>query len=315
MATDERRHYRGRFAPSPTGPLHFGSLIAAVGSYLDARAHQGEWLVRIEDLDRPREVAGAAQAILRSLDEFGLHWDGQVVYQSQRADLYQQALERLEGTGSIYPCACSRRDIQQLTAHSGPSQVYPGTCRNGVPTGREARSIRLRVPELAIRFSDRLQGEIQEWLPESSGDFIVKRADDLFAYQLAVVVDDIGQGVTDIVRGADLLDSTARQLLIYQLLGADTPHYLHLPVATNTRGLKLSKQTRAAPIDSHRKIALLCAALRFLGQPVPSELETAGLEELWRWAIANWDAEKLPARRQIPAPEATQEQVQHGNRV
>jgi glutamyl-Q tRNA(Asp) synthetase len=302
MATDGQRPYRGRFAPSPTGPLHFGSLVAAVGSFIDARAHDGEWLVRIENLDPPREVAGAADAILHTLDAFGLHWDGEIVYQSQRTDLYEQALQKLENAGSVYPCACSRRDILQLSAQTSSPQVYPGTCRHGLPPGREARSIRLLVPELAVRFSDRLQGDIQEWLPESSGDFIVKRADGLFAYQLAVVVDDISQGITDVVRGVDLLDSTGRQLLVQQLLGAAAPRYLHLPVATNKRGVKLSKQTKAMPIDSHQKPAALCAALRFLGQPIPAELEAVGLEELWHWAIANWDTEKLPTERQIPVP-------------
>ncbi len=298
-AESGRRRYRGRFAPSPTGPLHFGSLVAAVGSFLDARAQGGEWLVRVEDLDPPREVAGASEDILQTLDAFGLHWDGAVVYQSRRTDIYEQALEKLEYAGNIYPCACSRSDVQRLAAHAGSPGVYPGTCRNGLPAGREARSIRLRVPELAVGFRDRLQGDIQEWLPETSGDFVVKRADGLFAYQLAVVADDIGQGITDVVRGADLLDSTARQLLIYRLLGAAEPRYLHLPVATDIRGVKLSKQTRAAPVNTRHKTSALCAVLRFLGQRLPVELETAGIEELWNWAIANWDPELLPSQRQI----------------
>lgn len=302
MTTDGQPRYRGRFAPSPTGPLHFGSLVAAVGSFIDARARNGEWLVRIEDLDPPREVAGAARDILHTLDAFGLHWDGQVVYQSARTDLYEQALAELEAAGRVYPCACSRRDIRKLSAQTDSARIYPGTCRNGLPAGREARSVRLLVPELAVRFTDRLQGDVEEWLPESSGDFIVKRADGLFAYQLAVVVDDISQGITDIVRGADLLGSTGRQLLIQQLLGASAPRYLHLPVATDTRGVKLSKQTKATPIDRDRKTTVLCAALRFLGQPVAAELETAGLEELWRWAIANWDTRRLPPERQLPVP-------------
>jgi len=299
---DEPRRYRGRFAPSPTGPLHFGSLVAAVGSFLDARALKGEWLVRIEDLDPPREVDGAADDILRTLDHFGLHWDSQVVYQSQRTGLYAQALEKLESTGNVYPCACSRRDIQQLTAGSGASPVYPGTCRKGLPPGRKARSLRLRVPERYIHFSDRLQGGYREWLPESSGDFILKRADGLFAYQLAVVVDDIEQGITDVVRGTDLLDSTGRQLLIQQLLGAVPPRYLHLPVAIGKHGNKLSKQTGATPVNSSGKIATLCAVLRFLGQAVPVEVTTAGLDEWWPWAMAHWDTTRLPSRQEITVP-------------
>jgi len=300
---DGRRPYRGRFAPSPTGPLHFGSLVAAVGSFLDARACDGEWLMRIEDLDPPREVAGAGQDILFTLDAFGLHWDGPVVYQSQRTERYQQALRKLERAGNVYPCACSSRDIQQLSAQNGAPALYPGTCRNGLPPGREAHSIRLRVPEITVCFNDRLQGEIREWLPEASGDFVVKRADGLFAYQLAVAVDDISQGITDVVRGADLLGSTTRQLLIMQLLDAAEPRYLHLPVAINAQGEKLSKQTQAIPLDSHKKAETLCAVLRFLGQATPTDLETAGLDEVWRWAITSWDTGRLPTARQIPAPE------------
>ncbi len=294
MSADSQCRYRGRFAPSPTGPLHFGSLVAAVGSFLDARAHGGEWLVRMEDLDPPREIPGAAQTILRTLDAFGLHWDRETVYQKRRDDLYRQALEKLDAADSTYPCACSRRDIEQLAAAGAKPRNYPGTCRNGLPAGREARSIRLRVPDLEIRFKDRLHGEIREWLPRSCGDFILQRADGPFAYQLAVVVDDALQGITDVVRGADLLDCTARQILLQRLLGVPMPRYLHLPVAANQRGEKLSKQTQAPAVSTERPVETLGRVLQFLGQRPPSELHNATLDEFWRWAIANWDTTRLP---------------------
>jgi len=298
MSDDIGQPYRGRFAPSPTGPLHFGSLVAAVGSFLDARAHRGEWLVRMEDLDPPREVDGAAQDILRTLGAFGLQPDRAPLYQSQRGELYQEALKQLESTGNTYPCACSRRDIEQLPGNRN-GRVYPGTCRNGLPPGRKARSIRLRVPEASIRFQDRLQGEIEQYLPEACGDFVLRRADGLFAYQLAVVVDDAEQGITDVVRGADLLECTARQLLLYRMLGYTSPRHLHLPVAANGKGEKLSKQTGAPAIDTRQPVATLCRVLEFLDQRPPPGLREASLDEFWDWAIANWDVGRLPSRRLI----------------
>jgi len=293
------KSYRGRFAPSPTGPLHFGSLIAAVGSFLDARSRGGEWLVRIEDLDPPREISGATDDILRTLDALGLYWDGEVIYQSQRHHAYQQALEQLEGARLVYPCGCSRKDIQQNAVRSGSGSVYPGTCRNGLPQGRAARSLRLRVPDLDIRFSDRLQGDIAEWLPDKSGDFVIRRADGLFAYQLAVVVDDAGQGITDVVRGADLLDSTCGQIFLLQSLGYAPPRYLHLPVAVNESGEKLSKQTNAPAVSRQQGINSLTAALRFLGQRVPEGLEDSQLADFWDWAVQNWESERIPDSRTI----------------
>jgi len=290
--------YRGRFAPSPTGALHFGSLIAAVGSFLDARSRGGEWLVRMEDLDPPREVPGAADDILRTLEAFGLHWDADVIYQSQRADVYQQILDRLEQAQLVYPCGCSRKDIRAHTA-DGKNTIYPGTCRNGLPEDRQIRSVRLRVPELDIRFVDRLHGMIEEWLPEQSGDFILRRADGLFAYQLAVVVDDAAQGITDIVRGADLLDSTCRQIFLQQSLGYALPRYLHLPIAVNEKGEKLSKQTHARAIDTKQAPKTLAAALRFLGQQLPDDLESSRLDDVWDWAIQSWDSDRIPIARMI----------------
>ena len=299
MSADRQNRYRGRFAPSPTGPLHFGSLVAAVGSFLDARAHAGEWLVRIEDLDPPREVPGAARAILHTLEAFGLYWDDEAVYQKQRADLYQQALEKLKLAGSTYPCACSRRDIRQLAAAGVNSQIYPGTCRNGLPPGREARAIRLRTADVEIRFNDRLHGEIHERLSQTCGDFILQRADGLFAYQLAVVVDDGLQGITDVVRGADLLDCTGGQIWLQRLLGLPTPRYLHLPVAANQRGEKLSKQTQAPAVSAERPVETLSRVLRFLGHPPPDDLGGATLDEFWQWAVASWNPSALPPEQLI----------------
>ena len=298
MSSAIRSRYRGRFAPSPTGALHFGSLVAAVGSFLDARARGGEWLVRIEDIDPPREVAGAADDILRALDRFALYPDGETIYQSRRTALYEQALEQLDTAGHLYPCACSRRDIRQLSPDGDP-RVYPGTCCNGVPPGRTPRSLRLRVPALSIGFRDRLQGDICEWLPASCGDFVLKRADGLFAYQLAVVVDDAQQDITDVVRGADLLDSTPRQILLQQLLGVPTPRYLHLPVAVNRAGEKLSKQTGAPAVDTDHPAPTLCAVLEFLGLQPPTALAKADPETVWQWAIPNWNARRLPATKFI----------------
>ena len=299
MTTHNHRCYRGRFAPSPTGPLHFGSLIAAMGSFLDTRARNGEWLVRIEDLDPPREVPGAAQEIVDTLLAFGMQPDGDIVYQSQRAALYEQALQQLETLGHCFPCACSRRDIREMATTGGLPGIYPGTCRDGLPPGRTARAIRLRVPDREIRFLDRLQGEIREHLPTSCGDFVLKRADGLFAYQLAVVVDDALQGITHVVRGADLLDSTARQILLQELLGYSVPEYLHLPVAANRMGEKLSKQTLAVPIDAARAVPTLCEAARFLGQSPPDSLRKAATGDFWDWAIAGWNPGRLPRQRLI----------------
>ncbi len=273
--------------------------MAAVGSFLDARAQAGQWLVRIEDLDAPRAVPGAAQQILSTLSAFGMHPDAPVSYQQQRSAHYAQALRQLETLQQCYPCACSRRDIQQLAGTGAPPGIYPGTCREGLPAGAKARATRLRVPERSIRFHDRLQGEISSWLPSECGDFILKRADGLFAYQLAVVVDDARQGITHVVRGADLLDSTARQILLQQLLAYPTPQYLHLPLAVDAAGIKLSKQSHAEAVDSAHPVATLCRALRFLGHRPPAALQSATLEEFWRWAVDHWDTAQLPPRQSI----------------
>lgn len=301
--------YHGRFAPSPTGPLHFGSLVAAVGSYLDARSHGGTWRLRMEDVDRPRCQPGADGDILHTLTAFGFEWDGEVLVQSRREEVYQAALERLKSTGRIFPCACTRRELadsqlaQSLPLASDGAQIYPGTCRAGLPPGKPARSWRLRVDDEAIAFEDAVQGRIEQALARETGDFVLLRADGLHAYQLAVVADDAAQGITHVVRGADLLDSTPRQILLQRLLGLPTPSYAHLPVAVNAAGEKLSKQTRAAPLDIGRSRNILCEALNFLGQGPPAELGEDSLAGLWRWALAHWDLAKVPRRRMLAEPE------------
>ncbi len=273
---------RGRFAPSPTGPLHFGSLAAAVGSYLDARAHGGEWLVRIEDVDIPRTRPGAADAILRSLEAHGFEWSGPVLRQTTRFDAYVSALESLRRAGRAFPCACTRREIGEAR--------YPGTCRAGLSAGKEPRAWRFRTGTEPVRFTDRLLGPFEEILEETHGDFVLLRADGYWAYQLAVVADDEFQGITDVVRGADLLDSTARQVALQQALGYRRPRYLHLPLVLSPSGEKLSKQTLAPPLDDGRAAESLSAALRFLGHPPPAGL---GVADLWQWALPNWSLDRV----------------------
>jgi glutamyl-Q tRNA(Asp) synthetase len=258
--------YVGRFAPSPTGPLHFGSLVAALASWLDARAAGGRWLVRIEDLDAPRAQAGAAAEILRTLERLGLGWDGPVLYQSTRTAIYRRALAALEK--QTYWCGCSRREIADsaLGLAADGAQIYPGTCRTGIAPGKGPRGLRLRAGGEEISYTDRVQGVQAQRLDVAIGDFVLLRADGHFAYQLAVVVDDAEQGVTDVVRGADLLGSTPRQIHLQRLLGYPTPRYLHVPAAVNAAGEKLSKQTGAPTVDTDRPEEALRRALAFLGQ-------------------------------------------------
>lgn len=280
----------GRFAPSPTGPLHFGSLVAALASWLDARRSGGRWLLRIEDLDSPRAMAGAESEILRQLEALGLAWDGPVLRQSERLDAYADALRRLDA--HCYACACTRKELEDSALALDGSRIYPGTCRRGLAPGKTARALRVRTTNEEIRFADRVQGEIAQRVEAEVGDFILRRADGLYAYQLAAVVDDDAQGITDVVRGADLLDSTARQIYLQRLLGAATPRYLHVPVAANAEGEKLSKQTgagAAGPGD-------LARALRFLGQRVPEDLTP---REALDWARRHWDAGRIPRARAL----------------
>jgi glutamyl-Q tRNA(Asp) synthetase len=286
--------YVGRFAPSPTGPLHFGSLVAALASWLDARAARGRWLLRIEDLDAPRQLPGATDDILRMLERLGLTWDGAVAYQSRRAALYEAALERLAPW--TYWCGCTRREIADSAVGLAPdgAQIYPGTCRHGLAPGKAPRAVRIRAASQAIAFVDRVQGPQVQALEREVGDFVLYRADGQFAYQLAVVVDDALQGVTDVVRGADLLGSTARQIHLQRLLGHATPRYLHVPVAVNAAGEKLSKQTGAAPLDAARREHVIREALAFLGQTPTCDLEEA---------IAGWDTARIPRRANVPVGE------------
>jgi len=290
-------YYRGRFAPSPTGPLHFGSLVAAVGSFLEARSRGGEWLVRMEDLDLPRTVPGAADGILRTLDAFGLNWDGEVMVQSARSEAYRAALAELEKLGAVYPCACTRKEIADSALSGIDGPVYPGICRAGLPEGRAPRAMRVRTDAIPVGFDDALQGRISQVLETEVGDFVIRRADGLFAYQLAVVVDDTEQEITHIVRGADLLDSTPRQIYLQKLLGLPAPAYLHLPVVVNERGEKLSKQTLAPAVNVANSVAQLYEVLVFLNQAPPEELKDADLDSFWKWAIAHWKARILPVVR------------------
>ncbi|MDZ7735998.1 MAG: tRNA glutamyl-Q(34) synthetase GluQRS [Gammaproteobacteria bacterium] len=287
--------YRGRFAPTPSGPLHFGSVIAALGSYLEARSRHGEWLVRIEDLDQPRMRRGAADSILRDLERLGLEWDNEPVYQSRRLESYQQALQRLQDGGHTFDCGCTRREVKG---------IYAGTCRNGLAGGRQARSVRLRVPDRHIEFTDRLQGPQSVDLFRQVGDFIIRRADHIIAYHLAVVIDDADTGITDIVRGADLLDSTAPQILLQQLLDYPTPEYLHLPVALGMDGRKISKQNHAAAIADQPPAQVLWQALNFLGQEPDPRLAQGTTGDILTWAGRYWNVTKIPlANRQPGSPE------------
>jgi glutamyl-Q tRNA(Asp) synthetase len=304
-APGPRPPYRGRFAPSPTGPLHFGSLVAALASYCDARAAGGRWLLRIEDVDLPRSRPGAEAAILATLEGYGFAWDGDVVRQSERGDCYAAAFERLRAGADVYPCACTRRELEAATIGVGGERVYPGTCRDGIPADRRQRrqrAWRVRARDVRIEFRDRLQGLQAQDLAREVGDFVVRRADGLFAYQLAVVVDDALQQVTHVVRGADLLASTARQIFLQRRLGYPQPSYLHVPVAVNAAGAKLSKQTGAAPLPDDPLRALV-AAWRFLGQREPvGSAAPVTTADFWAWAFTSWDPARLPPTAMLPAP-------------
>ena len=299
VSPKNRAHYRGRFAPSPTGPLHLGSLIAALGSFLEARTRGGEWLVRMEDIDTPRVVPGAGDEILRALEACGMQWDGTVVHQSERTPAYHAAIHALAQRGLIYPCACSRREIADSAIHGIEGHVYPGTCREGLPA-RRARALRLRTRDAHVRFDDALQGSVSQDLGADVGDFVLYRSDGIYAYQLAVAIDDAEQGITDVVRGADLLQSTPRQVYLQRLLDLPQPRYLHLPVAVNVNGEKLSKQTKASPIDRERPVATMIEALRFLGQSPPEGLKQAKARDVLQWAVEHWRAGAIPHTRALP---------------
>ncbi|MBK1706987.1 tRNA glutamyl-Q(34) synthetase GluQRS [Halochromatium glycolicum] len=289
--------YRGRFAPSPSGPLHFGSLVAAVASYADARNQGGDWLVRIEDVDQQRTVPGADRQILSTLEAFGLHWDGPVLYQSQRSEHYEAALAQLRRAGCCYPCACTRREIAASGALGPEGPIYSGRCRSGLPAGSDPRSERLRVEPVWLQVEDRIQGSVCQNLATEVGDFVLRRADGFHAYQLAVVVDDAAQQINQVVRGADLLSSTPRQIYLQQRLGLPQPRYAHLPLALDAAGRKLSKGLASAPVDPRDPIAGLERAWCFLGQPPLPEPST-DVSHFWQQAIPRWRVDAIPRAAQ-----------------
>lgn len=285
--------YIGRFAPSPSGPLHFGSLVAALGSYFQAKAHQGQWLVRIEDLDPPREMPGAASLILKTLDAYQLHWDGEVVYQSQRHSRYQQQIDLWLESGQAYYCQCTRKQIKQTGG------FYTGTCRNLRLTSPENCAIRLKMTHPVYQFDDVKHGQLAIPHALADEDFIIKRRDGLFAYNLAVVLDDIDQGVTEVVRGADLIEPTGRQISLYQMLGKPEVGYLHLPLALGDNGQKLSKQNHAPAIDIDNPKPALLDAMRFLGFEITKDIIDASVREIVQWGVSQWQVKQLPASIEI----------------
>lgn len=286
--------YIGRFAPSPTGLLHIGSLLTALASYADARAHGGRWLVRMEDLDPPREMAGAADDILRTLEAFGFEWDGGVAYQSRRYDLYHEALGRLKAKGLVYPCDCSRKDWQAVARAGADGFVYNGCCAGLDPQRalHKTPAWRVRVPDEIIGFDDAVVGHYAQNLAHDIGDFVLLRADGFWAYQLAVVADDAAQGITHIVRGQDLLVSTPRQLWLQRALDAPEPHYAHLPLLVNGAGQKWSKQTLAPALDLGVREALLRQVMAYL--QLPAAPEVGRPQDLLAWAVRHWDMAKVP---------------------
>lgn len=291
---NNKAKYRGRFAPSPTGSLHFGSLIAASAAYLDAKANQGEFIIRIEDLDPAREIAGSDKLILKTLEQFGFEWNEPVAYQSKRTDIYQSYLDKLNAKRLIYRCQCSRRQLR-AEAQFGPlGMIYPNHCRQVNVAATNRHAIRLKVCDSTITINDQVFGQISQNLLTDLGDFIIRRSDGNFAYQFAVVIDDALQQISHVVRGSDLLDSTPRQVYIQQCLSLPRPNYLHVPTATDNQRTKLSKQTGATAISSKQANKQLVQVLEFLGQAPPSELEKSSLDDIWHWAIHNWQPKSIP---------------------
>ena len=289
-------YYIGRFAPAPSGPLHFGSIIAALGSFLQAKSQGGEWLVRIEDSDRFRAVQGATDLILDTLEQLGLTWDRDIVVQSKREARYREELERLQSINMVYPCACTRSETR--------GKPYPGTCRhNGVPRTRRDRSLRVRTDNTVIEFNDAVTGLFSQSLEKDVGDFVIKRKDGMTAYHLAVVINDADQGVTEVVRGADLIESTPRQIYLQRLLHYPTPGYLHLPVAIDANGRKISKQNNAPGIDPGQAARVITNALEFLGQQPDPQLADATAEDVIKWGIDHWDIRQIPAGEYRPPGE------------
>lgn len=307
LCPSERKNVVGRFAPSPTGTLHFGSLVAAVGSYVLAKRLGGRWLLRIEDLDVPRVIPGTADDMLRTLENLGFRWDGEVVYQSRRREAYQAALDTLTSKGLAYPCGCSRAEIALIASAPHDKEeglVYPGICRDGLPAEKIERAVRVKVYDEVILFRDGVMGRYSQALSASCGDFVIQRADGPFAYHLAVVVDDAESGVNQVVRGADLISSTPRQIYLQKILGYPTPAYCHLPLVVNPDGTKLSKRDNAVSLAAGLNSAgsggaLLLAVLKFFGQIPPSSLDNAPCHEILSWAVAYFDPACIPP---TPAP-------------
>lgn len=284
--------YRGRFAPSPTGPLHIGSLLSAVGSYLQAKSQNGKWLVRIEDLDPPREVKGASSDILKTLEAFGLYWDEEVIYQSKQHHHYRDALEQLTSKRLLYPCSCSRKQIQEASNLGKIGYIYPGLCRNGLLTTKERNAQRLISEDIQITFEDKIQGLVCQNIYQDVGDIVLLRADGFYAYHLAVVVDDYRQNITEVVRGYDLINCTPIQRYLQQCLAYSTPTYAHLPIIIDKNGEKLSKQTGAEAVSFTHIESTLFKLLALLGQNPPLELNDGTVCEILNWAVKNWSIKK-----------------------
>ncbi len=292
----KQQAYIGRFAPSPTGPVHFGTLVAAVGSYLQAKQNNGQWLLRMEDVDITRKVAGADTDILNTMEGFGFEWDGEIVYQSQRTDCYEEALEALISLSLVFPCLCSRKQLANVS-----DGIYPGTCRNRSLPETSEHALRVIAEDHVIKFDDAIMGRQSQDIKRQCGDFVIRRRDDLFAYQLAVVVDDALQGVTEIVRGADLLDCTPRQIYLQQLLDYPTPGYCHLPLAIDASGNKISKSEGGSTVDVKGREKLLLRTLHFLGQQPPEDLYGSNLNDIWSWAITHWEITQVPQSKKLPS--------------
>ncbi len=289
--THTNKYPVGRFAPSPTGPLHSGSVIAALASYLHNRKQHGKWLLRIDDIDLPRNQTGAAEHILGTLEALGMVWDDEVIYQSRRMSIYREILADLESRKLVYPCSCTRSETK--------GRAYPGSCRTGIKRNRKSCALRIRTDDRIIRFTDRIQGDVSQCLEEVSGDFIIKRSDGHIAYHLATVIDDHLQGVTEIVRGTDLLDSTPRQIYLQQLLGYSRPDYVHHPVALNQVGQKISKQNHAPAIDSKDGPKIIFQALMFLGQSPDPALRNGSCQEILNWGREHWNIDAVPENDRI----------------
>lgn len=292
MVINNSKDYTGRFAPSPTGPVHFGTLVAAVGSYLQAKKNKGDWLIRIEDVDTTRAIKGADTDILNTLESFGFEWDDEIVYQSQQTELYETALDLLTSQALTFPCLCSRKQL-------AGQDIYPGTCRSRRYPKKKPHAIRLIAQETSIEFNDFVMGKQSQNIRQQCGDFVIRRGDGLFAYQLAVVVDDAIQNITEIVRGADMLDCTPRQIYLQQQLNYRTPDYCHLPLAIDATGNKISKSEGAAKVDVRQKEKLLVKTLAFLGQKPPGDLSLSSSNDIWQWAIKHWQVEQIPQQQKI----------------